>query len=108
MSGTRIEDMVYGVKQNGFKTDEDITATGSLTVSGVVNANTAGIRTIQSTADVTQAAPTDAELNAAFGTPESLGRGFIATIDDNDGDSAGILVWTSDASWYHVIGTKST
>jgi len=89
--------------------DNAITFSGaiSFTSSTAVNASTAGIRTIQSVANVTEAAPTDAELDSAFGTPVALGRGFIGTIDDNDADTASILVWTSDASWYHVVGTKS-
>lgn len=120
MSGTRIEDMVYGLKENGIKSDENVTLTGTLSVTGaltasaainatgVVNGSTAGIRTIQSVANVTEAAPTDAELDAAFGTPASLGRGFIGTIDDNDGNTASVLVWTTDSGWFHVVGTKST
>ena len=67
----------------------NITFSGTFTVSGAasftsstaVNCSTAGIRTIQSTDNVTEAAPTDAELDSAFGTPASLGRGFIGTID---------------------------
>lgn len=83
---------------------------GTIVLAGTspVNATSGGIRTIQSVANVTEAAPTDAELDSAFGTPATLGRGFIGTIDDNDADTASILVWTSDASWYHVVGTKST
>jgi hypothetical protein len=66
------------------------------------------VRVAQSVANVTEAAPTDAELDAAFGTPATLGRGFIATIDDNDGSAAGHLVWTTDSAWFHVVGVKST
>lgn len=82
---------------------------GSIVLAGSnpVNATSGGIRTIQSVANVTEAAPTDAELDSAFGTPATLGRGFLATIDDNDADLASILVWTTDASCYHVVGTKS-
>lgn len=67
----------------------------------------AGLLTKQSVANVTAAAPTDAELDAAFGTPASLGRGFVATIDDNNDDTVSILVWTTDASWYYSIGVKA-
>lgn len=68
---------------------------------------TDGINVPQSVANVTEAAPTAAELTATFGSPATLGRGFVATVDDNNGDTAGLLVWTSDASWYWVAGTKS-
>lgn len=77
------------------------------TASAVVNFEN-GVRTIQSVANVTEAAPTDAELDAAFGTPASLGRGFIGTVDDNDGSAASVLVWTTDSAWFHVVGVKST
>ncbi len=88
-----------------------ITTTGTNTVaginaSGVVNANTAGIRTKQSVANVNDTTPTAAELTGTFGSPATLGRGFVATVDDNDGDTNGYIVWTSDASWYFLKGTK--
>lgn len=66
-----------------------------------------GIRTKQSVNNVHDTTPTDAELDTAFGTPATLGRGFVATIDDNDGNTNGYLVWTSDASWYWLKGTKA-
>jgi len=51
--------------------------------------------------------PTDAELDAAFDTPANLGRGFVATVDDASGDTDVWLVWTTDASWFYVKGTKA-
>lgn len=78
-----------------------------VTATGVVNANTAGIRTIQSVANVNDTTPTAAELTAAFGSPATLGRAFVATVDDADGDTNGYIVWTSDASWYWLKGTKA-
>ena len=65
------------------------------------------VRVAQSVANVTEAAPTAAELTATFGSPATLGRGFIGTVDDNDGSAAGALYWTTDADWFHVIGVKS-
>jgi hypothetical protein len=84
-----------------------VTAGGITVTAGVGNFSAAGLRTIQSVANVTEAAPTAAELTAAFGSPATLGRGFVGTVDDNDGDAASVLCWTSDASWYHVVGVKS-
>lgn len=78
------------------------------TVANPVNATASGIRTIQVVDNVNDTTPTNAELDTAFGTPETLGRGFIGTIDDNDGDAIGYIVWTSDASFYFIIGTKAT
>lgn len=82
--------------------------TAGITASGVVNANTAGIRTKQDVSNVHDTVPTAASLTSAFGDPATLGRGFIATIDDNDGDTNGYLVFTSDASWYFLKFTKAS
>lgn len=60
----------------------------------------------QSVANVSSP-PTDAELDSAFGTPATLGRGFIGTVDDNDADATMWICVTSDASWYYVATTKA-
>lgn len=65
------------------------------------------VRVAQSVANVTEAAPTAAQLTSAFGSPATLGRGFIGTVDDNDASTAGVLCWTTDANWFHVVGVKS-
>jgi len=83
------------------------TVRATITTAGIINANSYGIRTKQSVANFSSP-PTDAELNAAFGTPETLGRGFMATIDDADGDTTCYLVFTSDASWFYEAMTKAT
>lgn len=66
------------------------------------------LRVAQSVANVTEAAPTAAQLTSAFGSPATLGRGFIGTVDDNDGSLASVLCWTTDADWFHVVGVKSS
>lgn len=74
-----------------------------------VNEYVNGVRTMQSVAQVNDATPTAAELTAAFGgAPSTKGRGWIGTIDDNDGDTNGFIVWASDASWYFLKGTKAS
>lgn len=65
------------------------------------------LRTPQSVANVHDTAPTIAELTAAFGAPASLGRGFLASVDDNDGDTNHYLVSVSDASFFFIKLTKS-
>lgn len=95
------------VNQNETVTG-DYTFSGTTTFSGSVNASTSGIRVPQSVANVTEAAPTDAQLDSAFGTPATLGRGFIGTVDDNDGSTASVLCWTTDTAWFHVVGVLST
>ena len=78
-----------------------------ITLASILNANAVGIRTRQALTDVHDTTPTDAQLDTAFGTPASLGRGFIGTVDDADGDTNGYIAWTSDASWYWLKGTKA-
>lgn len=90
------------------RVNQDEVITGNYSFTGNVSFAGGAARVPQSVANVTEAAPTDAELDAAFGTPATLGRGFIATIDDNDGSAAGHLVWTTDSAWFHVVGVKST
>jgi hypothetical protein len=66
------------------------------------------LNTKQAVTNVNDTTPTAAELTTAFGAPATLGRGFIGTVDDADGDANGYLVWTSDASFYFLKGTKAT
>ena len=61
----------------------------------------------QSLADVHDTIPTDAQLDAAFGTPPTLGRGYIRTIDDADGNTNFYIVITIDISWYWLKMTKA-
>ena len=66
-----------------------------------------GILEIQvSTADVTNP-PTDAELDAEFGTPGAVGAGYVALLDDNNGDANVYLVFSSGTSWWYVALTKA-
>lgn len=68
-----------------------------------------GIIIPQTVTDLTTAnTPTDAELDSAFGTPATLGKGFIASIDENDADTNGMLVFTTAGAWFHIQGTKAT
>lgn len=59
------------------------------------------------TSDVTNP-PTDAELDSAFGTPGTVGGGFLAMLDDNGAGSAVYLVGSDGTNWWHVAMTKST
>lgn len=60
-----------------------------------------------STANVSNP-PTDAELDAAFGTPAQVGAGFVSLVDDNGAGTAGYVVWSDGANWWYVGGTKAT
>lgn len=113
-----VDDTGYDVKFFGATTGKSLLwdesadtliVTGGLTVTHAPDFSTAGLRTKQAVTNVNDTTPTDAELQTAFGgTAASLGRGFIGTIDDNDGNAIGYIVWTSDASFYFIIGTKAT
>lgn len=83
-----------------------LAVTGASTLTGLVTC-VAGLKTKQDVSNVHDTVPTAASLTSAFGDPATLGRGFIATIDDADGDTNGYLVFTSDASWYFLKFTKA-
>jgi hypothetical protein len=53
--------------------------------------------------------PSDAEIDAAFGTPAQVGGGFIGVIDDNGGGVSGD-VWlcvSNSSAWFYVGLTKA-
>lgn len=53
--------------------------------------------------------PSDAELDAAFGTPATVGAGFLAVIDDNGGDTDVRIVASNGTSWWYSAKlTKAT
>lgn len=81
---------------------------GTSRFDGFVDATGAGVGTIQSTDNVNDTIPTDAELDTAFGTPATVGRGFIGTIDDASGETNAYLAFASDNSWFVLKFTKAT
>ncbi len=84
----------------------DETIAGAWQFDDVVNC-AAGLNTIQAVTDVHDTTPTDAELDTAFGTPATVGRAFIGTVDDADGDTNFYICASSDASWYYLKMTKA-
>jgi hypothetical protein len=102
---------------NSIKTGASKPNTAGTAVSGLSTAAqtftgqknfTDGVTTKQAVTNVNDTTPTKAELTTAFGDPASIGRGFIGTVDDNDGDTNGYIVWASDANYYFLKGTKAT
>jgi hypothetical protein len=51
--------------------------------------------------------PTDAELDAVFGTPAEVGPGFLRLIDDNAAGSALYIIASDGANWWHFTATKA-
>lgn len=62
----------------------------------------------QAVTNVGDTTPTLAELTTAFGAPATKGRGWIGTVDDNDGDTNFFIVAASDASYYFLKMTKAS
>lgn len=60
-----------------------------------------------SSADVSTP-PTDAELDAIFGTPAQVGAGFAALLDDGGGDTNVYRVYSNGTSWFYSTLTKAT
>ena len=52
--------------------------------------------------------PTDAELDAAFGTPATVGAGFQVIIDDQGGNTNEYYVWSDGTKWFYATGTAAT
>lgn len=71
------------------------------------NHGTAGVSTKHSTADVSNP-PTDAELDSAFGTPATVGAGWIGSIDDNGAGTNFYLVQSTGSKWIIYTGTEAT
>lgn len=65
-------------------------------------------RMLERAVDDVSSPPTDAELDAAFGTPAEAGDGFLALVDDNDADTAVYLVTSNGVSWWYSAMTKAT
>lgn len=66
-----------------------------------------GLRHRISTADVSNP-PTDAELDAEFGTPATVGSGFTAVINDNGGGANFYQVTSDGTNWWVFTGTLAT
>lgn len=66
-----------------------------------------GIKTKQAVNNVHDTAPTIAELTTSFGDPATLGRGFLGTVDDADGNTNFYIVGVSDASYFFLKMTKA-
>lgn len=65
-----------------------------------------GVRTQISTDNVTT--PTDAEIDTAFGTPATVGAGFIGIIDDAGAGTAVYLCVSDGTNWWFESLTKAT
>lgn len=60
-----------------------------------------------STADVSSP-PTDAELDSAFGTPATVGKGFVGIVDDDGAGTTAYLVFSDGTNWWYLSFTKAS
>jgi len=51
--------------------------------------------------------PTDTEIDGIFGTPATVGAGFMGMIDDNGDGSDFYLVRSDGTNWWYFTGTKA-
>jgi hypothetical protein len=85
----------------------EISSGGDLTIiasGGAINLD--GLK-VKYTEDDVAGPPTDAQLDTAFGTPATLGAGYIGILDDNSADADVYICFTNDISWWHIKGIKA-
>jgi hypothetical protein len=87
---------IYDVSGNHWKVTSD----------GKGDFSEASLRLQVDTTDISNP-PTDAELDAIFGTPATVGSGFTAYVDDNGADTNVYLVMSNGSSWWYSSLTKA-
>lgn len=75
--------------------------------TSVVNATAAGVRTKQAINNVNDTTPTAAELTTSFGTPASVGTGFVGIVKDADADTNCYVVVSNGTSYFYLKFTKA-
>lgn len=66
----------------------------------------AGVKNLVSTAN-TANPPTNAELISAFGAAATVGAGFTALLDDNNGHAAEYIIWSDGTKYWYAAGTAA-
>jgi hypothetical protein len=75
--------------------------------TSVVNATAGGLRTKQAINNVNDTTPTAAELTTSFGTPASVGSGFVGVVKDADADTNCFVVVSNGTSYFYLKFTKA-
>lgn len=80
---------------------------GSLasTIGGIV-AFPDGVKLKVSTANVSNP-PTDADLISVFGAAATVGAGFMAIVDDNNGHANEYLIWSDGTKYWQITATAA-
>lgn len=71
-----------------------------------VHTFSAGVKNKVYTADVSNP-PTNAELESAVGAAATVGAGFTAIIDDNNGHANEYIVWSDGTKYWYAAGTAA-
>ena len=58
--------------------------------------------------NIAGAIPTDAELDTAFGTPASVGDGYVGILDDSGAGTSVFICVARGTTWQYVKLTKAT
>jgi len=78
-----------------------------VTSTATVNATAAGVRTKMAINNVNDTTPTAAELTTSFGTPATVGTGFVGIVKDADTDTNCFVVVSNGVSYYYLKFTKA-
>jgi hypothetical protein len=79
----------------------------TVTSTAAINATAGGIRTRQAINNVNDTTPTAAELTTSFGTPASVGTGFVGVVKDADVDTNCYVVVSNGVSYFYLKFTKA-
>jgi len=80
----------------------------TVTSTNAVNATAGGVRTKMAINNVNDSTPTAAELTTSFGTPATVGTGFVGIVKDNDADTNCFAVISNGTSFFFLKFTKAT
>jgi hypothetical protein len=79
---------------------------GAGEVAGVLIPTLPHVRLTNTDTDISTP-PTDAELDAEFGTPAAVGDGYRAFIDDAGAGNNAYIIVSDGTNWWHVALTKA-
>ena len=80
----------------------------TVTSTNAVVATAGGVRTKMAINDVNDTTPTAAELTTSFGSPSSVGTGFVGIVKDNNADTNCFVVVSNGTSFFYLKFTKAT
>jgi hypothetical protein len=78
-----------------------------VTSTAALVATAAGLRTKMAINNVNDTTPTAAELTTSFGTPASVGTGFVGVVKDADVDTNCYVVVSNGVSYFYLKFTKA-